>query len=1841
MRNLKFILAFIGSFILVLSCNQQKSDIATYDRNAHILFSEYVSAYSAGPISSNDELIVSLVDEVPTQKQATEGVFSISPSVKGEVSWLSTKNIIFKPEAPLKNGEYYEVSVNLERLGLQVEPDQAIFKFMVEVIPQDYVFEIESLSSDPLDPMRLQKIRGTVQTADRVQEHDLQRSLNAKQNGNSLEVEWLYDQSEGVNHEFVIKGISRLEQTSQMSYQFSGEGFGVQRASKGNVEVPALDDFKVISTKIVKTGEQYLLLTFSDPLDEGQNLNGLIELEDEPDLRFDIIENEVKAYFSAGLRGNKRLSVYPGIRNKLSFSMPEGYEKNLSFAQIPPAVRLKNDRTILPSTDGLILPFETVNLRAVDVTVIKVFERNVIQFLQANNLNGENELRRVGKPIHHSRIMLDESNLMDMSEWRSFQLDISELITPEPGAIYQVRLGFRKEYSLFACGEELGELSSQNQMGDNWDLGDGEGYGTYDRYYESYYGNGYNWRETENPCHVSYFMGTGKTVKTNILASNIGLLAKIGNDRKLNAFITDLRTTNPLSNIVLTVFDYQGEVISRLKTDEDGKASIDLEKKPFVLMAESGLEKGYLKLWDANSLSVSNFNVGGDRVERGIQGFIYGERGAWRPGDRIYLDFILNDKEDALPVDHPVIMELIDPSGNVKTRQVQNQGLNGFYHFPLKTDANAPTGNWLARVSLGGNEFTKKIKIETVKPNRLKIDLDLGVESISILNPSLAGNLQVAWLSGAPARNLKAEFDLLLTPTATTFKGFEDYNFDDEAKSFYSEKERVFSGNIDNQGFGKVNVTLGKQSTAPGVLRANFSGKVYEPGGDFSIDQFSLPFYPYSQFVGIKKPEGDSRGQLLTEKRHNFEVIAIDPNGKQVHNGTLQLEVYKLTWRWWWDNSDRDISYYVSRNYNSPYLKKEVQLVNGKANVDLEIPNKDWGRYYVRILDPKSGHSAGTVAYFDWPGWAGKERPGGESMLDFATDNDQYHVGEDITVRMPASSEGRALISIENGSKVIDAFWLETNDGDNQVTFKATAEMAPNVYINATLLQPHAQTSNDLPMRLYGIIPIEVSDPNSKLSPELILPPVMEPESEVEVKVEERTGKPMTYTIAVVDEGLLDITNFKTPDPWQNFYARQALGVKTWDVYDDVIGASKGEMARLLSLGGDGTTAKPESAKANRFESVVKHLGPFQLAANESASHTFEMPNYVGSVRTMVIAGNQRAFGRAEKATPVRKPLMVLGTLPRVVGPGESIKLPVTVFALEKEVQDVEVSIRVNDKITLETTRKSIRFDQIGDQTIDFDLDIKEELGVAEVVIEAKSGREKAEYRVEVDVRNPNPVQTKVSEFVLQSGESIEQQFEVIGMPGTNTTTLELSTIPAIDLSKRLDYLISYPHGCIEQTTSAVFPQLFISDIMALEDKRQIEIGERVKDGISKIADFQTSAGGFAYWPGQRYDNEWGTNYGGHFLLEAKDKGYFVPTSLMSKWRQYQKRKARTWSRKDNNDDIVQAYRLYTLALAQSPELGAMNRLREDRLLSDDAKWRLAAAFALTGRQEVAKELINTASIFSKVKERYYYYGSQVRDNAMRLETLGLLNMQNEGVQLLRAVAQMLADDRWLSTQSTAYALLSVLKFAGTNNGQAGIEAEYELNGVEAQLKTANTIALYESDDDRTASVKAKNNGSGPLFVRVVQRGQPLKGQEIPESKGLKLEVNYTDRNGTNIDPTQLEQGQDFFATVTVFNNGTKGVYEDVALTQIFPSGWEILNDRLNEIPESRSNNKIDYQDIRDDRVLSYFDLKANERMRFEVALNATYAGEYYLPAVKVEAMYDDTIYGKTKGQRVVVRRVN
>ena len=307
-------------------------------------------------------------------------------------------------------------------------------------------------------------------------------------------------------------------------------------------------------------------------------------------------------------------------------------------------------------------------------------------------------------------------------------------------------------------------------------------------------------------------------------------------------------------------------------------------------------------------------------------------------------------------------------------------------------------------------------------------------------------------------------------------------------------------------------------------------------------------------------------------------------------------------------------------------------------------------------------------------------------------------------------------------------------------------------------------------------------------------------------------------------------------------------------------------------------------------------------------------------------------------------------------------------------------------------------------------------------------------------MRNPNPKVTNVTETVIEAGKTWNTPYTPPGMTGTNKGTIELSSIPPINLGERLKYLIEYPHGCIEQTTSSVFPQLFLSDIMDLNSDFKAAIDRNIKAGIERLKLFQTASGGMSYWAGQYEADDWGTSYSGHFMLEAELKGYTLPPGFMDNWKRYQRNAANGWTPKNEkyyyyNDDLEQAYRLYTLALAKAPELGAMNRLKEYPRLSIAAKWRLAAAYIKAGQPEVAKTLINNLTYnISPYAEMGWSYGSSDRDEAMILETLTLLNMKAKAAPLVKEISAELSKDKWMSTQTTAYCLIAVSKFAGARD---------------------------------------------------------------------------------------------------------------------------------------------------------------------------------------------------------------
>ncbi|MBK9192666.1 MAG: hypothetical protein IPM77_14870 [Crocinitomicaceae bacterium] len=744
--------------------------------------------------------------------------------------------------------------------------------------------------------------------------------------------------------------------------------------------------------------------------------------------------------------------------------------------------------------------------------------------------------------------------------------------------------------------------------------------------------------------------------------------------------------------------------------------------------------------------------------------------------------------------------------------------------------------------------------------------------------------------------------------------------FDDPLKDFQSEDKTIFKGNLDAD--GKLNFEHGIELTdaSPGMLKAYFTTKVFESGGDFSIDRTSVIYSPYTEYAGIRVPEGDMYGgTLVTGKDHAVEIVTLNESGAFV-SSEVEVKVYQLEWRWWWDSYDNDLASYISRESTTPIQQKTLTTSGGKALFKFRIDQPNWGRYLIQVEDKKSGHVTGKIVFVDWPYEQRGSRSNSENatMLTFSTDKEVYTKGEMVTLTIPTPEEGRALISLESGTKIIDKFWLETEKGQTQCQFTTTDEMDPNVFVHVTLIQPYANTKNDLPIRMYGVVPISVEDPSSHLEPIIQMPDALKPETTTTIKVGEKNNRPMTYTLAIVDEGLLDLTSFKTPDPWNHFYQREALGVKTWDMYDYVLGVYAEEMDKMLAIGGDEDGMNRKNVKANRFEPMVRFLGPFETDGTIN-THTVQIPNYVGSVRVMVVAGENTAYGRTEKTVPVRNPLMVLGTLPRVVGPGETVSLPVNVFAMEKNVKNVSVTISTNDFFKVEGEKtQSLTFSEIGDKIANFKLKVAEKTGIATVTINAVSGSEKARFDIELDVRTPNSEQTKVQDKVLNPGEIFEGSMDYFGMQGTNRGFLEVSNFPAIDLGRRLDYLISYPHGCIEQTTSSVFPQLYLADIMELDATEKTKIQNNINAGIERIRLFQTSSGGFSYWPGDTYDNEWGTNYAGHFLIEAEKKGFFIPSGMKTSWINFQKKQAKNWNKSNETiagyqySDLTHRHIVYT-----------------------------------------------------------------------------------------------------------------------------------------------------------------------------------------------------------------------------------------------------------------------------------------------------------------------------------------
>ncbi len=1785
----------------------------------------WIAAYTPAHIDRDSKIRIELTDltkaHIDTTRPADKAI-RFTPGIKGTAVYSADRRFIdFIPGESMKEGRRYECSVDMRAVtGIDSLAD---FEFDFFVDKRVVRFEDVRAVADP-DNIAYMTVRGrlvyNVSAGDSISGDSA--FIICDYPGAAIVMD---PRAEGCSRGFKVAGIKR--QSKDRTLRLAINPLGGFSGEDCEVTVPSVSDFTLLHAERIEAAVPYIDLEFSSPLSSMQEPDGLLTIDNLPDIRIERAGTNVKVYYPSNGIKDLTLRISDLLKNSDGRSLDQEIERHFAQEVIAPAIEIPFDGNILPDDGNLKLPFRAVNLAAVDVEVAKIFPANVLSFLQESNLGDSySELRRFGRLVYHRTVRLDKDKSLDLHQWQNFSIDLKNLFAKERGAVYNIRLTFRKAYSLYDRNQpdDFEEITGVTERDIKiWNR---------DRSYiyrdaPDHDWSKYNWNEINDPSKDSYYMvdSNDRMPEINLVASNLGLIVKRGDDHKIRAVVNDIMTAQPAGGIGVTAYNFQLQKIGSATTDERGFADFIVDGTPFMVTATDGLSTTYLRVTSGRELSTSRFDVSGRTLTAGIKGFTYGERGVWRPGDDIHLTLIVEDRGKTMPSNHPVVMELYTPAEQLYDRQTLDKGTDGVYVFHASTAENAPTGLWRAQFKVGNETFHHPVRIETIRPNRLKIDIS--APAFIQANSETAIGLGARWLTGPVARNMSSSVEMTLFTDANPFEGYKNYSFKNPLVTYTSSQKELYAGVTDSLGAITRDCVIGADANSPGMLLANITAKVAEPGGDVSIVSKTVPFSPFGVYIGIDLSKKDYE----TDRELNFPVVALNQVGARMKSRELEYKIYRLDWNWWWEGGPNDLSRYVGSSSADVIASGAVTVADGVAAIPFRVDYPDWGKYLILVRDVKGGHATGGVFSVDWPEWRGRSNKAGASgstELSFTLDKPQYEAGETAYVFLPACKGGRVLLSFENGSQVLKRQWVSLS-ADKETRFPVVIDrsMAPNFYVTATMLRPHKDTDFDTPIRLFGVQSVKVIDSQSILHPVIEMPEELHPQQQFNVRIREKDNKPMTYTLAIVDEGLLDITDFKTPRPWNAMNQKEALGIATWDMYDEVIGAFGSDFRSIVSVGGDEALRK-SAGKEKRFNPAVKFIGPFTVKGGSNV-HKITLPNYVGSVRVMVVGAHDGCYGNADKTVKVTSPVMLLASLPRTLASGDTVIVPVNIFAMEPGIKDVDVNIEVARPAQIGGVKsRRLRFNSPGEQLTDFKLICgSSNEGQARIILTASAHGHISKDTTFIDVANPMPVVIRSMEKRLAANETADFSWS---SQEVDSVRLQASAMPVLNFSGVALFMEHYPHLCSEQLSSKALFMLYGRQFLEAEERTGCE---RELPGLVKaLQSRQMTGGGFVYWPGQQTEDEWVTSMAGLVLAEASRQGFRIDKGCLEKWLNYQETKARDYKYSPDTD-LTQAFRLYSLAVAAAPQTAAMNRLRESKRLSHTAALCLAAAYAEAGRKDVAAGLIERAARTEQTSAGDRF-ASAVRDDAIALEAYILSGQTSEALRLARRVTSTCVTKGYI-TQDVAFATiaLSHLKdMMGSGLNSVRIAQPGKTPVSVAGFTGVKDVLL----DSKAGTVTVTNlNGKGSVELSLMTSFRPSPDKTVPAyARGARISVRYCDVKGAPVNIVRLIQDTEFYAVVTV-----SGVGHDVgnmALTYAIPSGWEIYNDRLSGHPGEAA---ADHCDIRDSSYNLYFGLKKGETKTIRIRLRAVYPGCYMLPPAVCEDMYDPGCRATTAAARVSVRQ--
>ncbi|OOX92815.1 alpha-2-macroglobulin [Campylobacter coli] len=1572
--------------------------------------------------------------------------------------------------------------------------------------------------------------------------------------------------------------IKLLDKPQELVLTYDEKIMGFKEAKVLQFQIPSKpkdNDFRLISAE---EKDQIATLKFSKELAENQAFQDFIQISPELNFRAWSVGKELKisANFEPGEK--YQVKIAKGLKSNQGL-INKGEEANITLQKdLDPSLVFANDGVFLPSGAEYQVYIKSRNVKKIHLKVSQIFSNNISEYLRYKNLVGKKDdstqeafyssdgFNYVAKKVIDKKIELKNQK----NTWISSALDLSDL--KGKSGIFSVSLSV--------------DANDLDYKGEN-----------------------------------VYRIINKASVSKNLIFSNIALSAQNLN-KQLVVHARDFSKNEALENVKIELVSKQNQILQSQNTDSNGDAKFQIQEDDEILYILASKENQISVLRFSNPLSTDGYDVEGDQNHEMIKAFIYTDRGVYRAGDSVHLSVVA--RENTNPLKHPINFTLINPKNQ---KIIENQILksqNDIYYTQINLDKNAINGLYRANFNIAGVEFSKDILVQSVVPNRIKVELNAD-ENRSLDDGSLSYELSSKYLFGALASNLKYQSVVYFSPKNYHNSKYKDYIFTNPSSLIISASADD-KGNLDEKGRVQSSVEIPENilNSQGYNFNARIVSEVFEKGGRSvkAVKDVNLNRYDY--FVGMKTLANSyvSEGETI-----DFYAIVSDLKEKLVSGKTLEYRIYQNDYYWWWDYDSYDEFLRSIKQDTNTKLIEKGELTSSSEPMKFSFNTSNYyGQMFIELIDKESEVSTGQSFYVS--SWGEPSYADVVSSLKIKSDKNKYKIGQSAKIEFESVAGAKALITLSSNSKIIDRFVMDTQDESTSIELAMKKEYAPNIYVSVSLFQDYNKIDNDRALRLFGVIPLYVEDENTKLDLELKTPDKILPNSDFEIEIQSKDKRAFNYTVAIVDEGLLDLTDFKTPDIWKGFYAKTGFTLKTYDTYSQIIPKFTGGDSVLGGLRVD----KNRDDSAQRFKPVALFNTPARSDETGFAKLKFKMPSYMGSVRVMVVANENDAYGSVSKDIQVSAPLVMLETLPRTLKIGDNFTLLTQIFKTENRIKNATLSVRSkNSLIKISPDAQTIDFKSATNLEVMMDANVSDNrIGKELLEFELKSEDYTYKNEIEIDIKPINAYTYENNTSLIKAGESKEFIIKDYIL-GTTNATLKLSPTPILDMDKRIKYLLNYPYGCIEQTTSAVLPQLFLDKFSTEFDKQKAI--NNINAAIERYSNFQTADGGFAYWQGGDESNAWGSNYAGMFLILAKQNGYFVPDSMYERWLKYEQNFVQKSVYRDYMMDI-KANSLYLLAMAKKPNISEMNLLYDNlNTLSTEAKWQLAAAYKLAGVEDTAKQIASKISIEPDSKYSFYTYGSLVRDEAIIANAYKQIYGTNNE-ELLQKISDTLLSKDYLSTQSTGYALYALAMGANLENmNENFMDATLKIDD-QAYTINQNQMQIFSFNDEK-AIVSANKD----IFVSFGVEGVKASENSVFSNK-ISLDRAFYDEKGNKISPSEIGSGQTFYMRISVSLNEGANYVSNIALTQILPSGWEVSNTLLDDnTPSFIKNSNYDFIDVRDDKIMWFFGLNKNRTHHFYIKLNAITPGSYTLSGAYAEAMYDDTYRALSESEKVVVKR--